>query len=181
MLPWAAVAKTQNLSIQHNGAGKPWVNMLVLAAVPDLPKNAGFTITRKITPVEQKVPKQWSRGDLVRVRVDIDSEQALNWVALSDPIPGGASILGNTARDSTIVQQGENAYDGKNNAYPSYTERGLAFFRAYYDYLPSGHFWVEYTIRLNNPGEFSLPPTRIEAMYAPEVFGQIPNSKMTVH
>jgi uncharacterized protein YfaS (alpha-2-macroglobulin family) len=39
---------------------------------------------------------------------------------------------------------------------------------------------VEYTVRLNNAGEFALPPTRVEALYAPDVFGAAPNAKVTV-
>jgi hypothetical protein len=33
---------------------------------------------------------------------------------------------------------------------------------------------------LNNPGEFLLPETRVEALYAPEMFGEIPNAKVVV-
>ena len=36
-------------------------------------------------------------------------------------------------------------------------------------------------MRLNNPGTFALPPTRVEAMYAPEMFGEIPNVRMVVN
>ncbi len=32
-------------------------------------------------------------------------------------------------------------------------------------------------MRLNNPGRFALPPTRVEAMYAPESFGESPNRR----
>jgi alpha-2-macroglobulin len=39
---------------------------------------------------------------------------------------------------------------------------------------------VEYTVRLNNPGRFALPPTRVEAMYAPESFGESPNTAWEV-
>jgi alpha-2-macroglobulin len=39
---------------------------------------------------------------------------------------------------------------------------------------------MEYTIRLNNVGEFSLPPSRVEAMYAPEMFGETPNARIKV-
>ena len=39
---------------------------------------------------------------------------------------------------------------------------------------------VEYTLRLNNPGRFVLPPTRVEAMYAPESFGEAPNAALEV-
>ena len=39
---------------------------------------------------------------------------------------------------------------------------------------------MEYTVRLNNPGNFALPPSRVEAMYAPEMFGESPNARMVV-
>ena len=50
----------------------------------------------------------------------------------------------------------------------------------YYEYLPKGIVKMEYTIRLNNVGEFSLPPSRAEAMYAPEMFGETPNARVRV-
>ncbi|HEX5338021.1 MAG TPA: MG2 domain-containing protein [Gallionella sp.] len=179
-LPWPAGEHAFSLS--HQGGGKPWATVMMRAAVPGKTVESGYRIKRSFSAIEQKVAGQWSRGDLLRVRIDVDSDQSMSWVALSDPIPGGASIMGNTARDSKIAQEGENDYrpfDGT-VAYPAYTERGLGFFRAYYDYVPKGHFWYEYTLRLNNPGEFFLPPTRVEAMYAPEVFGQLPNESLTV-
>jgi hypothetical protein len=46
--------------------------------------------------------------------------------------------------------------------------------------VPKGKWIVEYTVRLNNAGEFQLPETRVEAMYAPEMFGEIPNGKVVV-
>jgi uncharacterized protein YfaS (alpha-2-macroglobulin family) len=39
---------------------------------------------------------------------------------------------------------------------------------------------VEYTVRLNNPGTFLLPATRVEALYAPEMLGECPNATMVV-
>jgi hypothetical protein len=35
-------------------------------------------------------------------------------------------------------------------------------------------------LRLNQDGEFNLPPTRVEAMYAPDVNGMLPNAPMKV-
>ncbi len=31
---------------------------------------------------------------------------------------------------------------------------------------------MEYTLRLNQSGTFQLPPTRVEALYAPEMYGR---------
>jgi uncharacterized protein YfaS (alpha-2-macroglobulin family) len=46
--------------------------------------------------------------------------------------------------------------------------------------VPKGKWAVEYTVRPNNPGVFQLPATRVEAMYAPEMFGERPNPPLTV-
>ena len=43
-----------------------------------------------------------------------------------------------------------------------------------------GEWTVEYTLRLNNAGEFQLPETRVEALYAPEMFGALPNGVFVV-
>jgi len=34
-------------------------------------------------------------------------------------------------------------------------------------------------VRLNNVGDFALPPSRVEAMYAPEI-GEVPNERIKV-
>jgi uncharacterized protein YfaS (alpha-2-macroglobulin family) len=46
--------------------------------------------------------------------------------------------------------------------------------------VPKGAWTVEYTLRLNQSGSFHLPPTRVEALYAPEMMGEIPNKKIDV-
>jgi uncharacterized protein YfaS (alpha-2-macroglobulin family) len=35
-------------------------------------------------------------------------------------------------------------------------------------------------VRLNTPGEFALPATRIEALYKPDVYGELPNEGIAV-
>ena len=63
---------------------------------------------------------------------------------------------------------------------PAFVERSFASWRAYYDYVPEGTLRREYAIRLNQPGTFELPPTRVEALYAPELFGEMPNAPFEV-
>jgi alpha-2-macroglobulin len=106
------------------------------------------------------------------------SSADMTWVAVTDPIPGGATILGGgLGRDSAIASSGERA---SGNAWPAFEERSFEAFRAYYEYVPKGSFKFEYTIRLNNVGDFAMPPTRAEAMYAPEMFGEAPNARVRV-
>ena len=63
---------------------------------------------------------------------------------------------------------------------PTFEERSLQSYRAYYEYLPKGTWMVEYTIRLNQEGRFNLPPSRVEAMYSPDIFGEIPMGPVNV-
>ena len=105
----------------------------------------------------------------------------MTWVAITDPIPAGATILGGgLGRDSEIVTKDEKRSVSSGGGWTAFEERSFESFRSYYQYLPKGVVKMEYTIRLNNVGTFSLPPSRVEAMYAPEIFGETPNVKMQV-
>jgi hypothetical protein len=184
LLPWPAKLTSGDkpeaiLQLTHEGSGKPWAAMQVLAAVPVKEAKAnGFRITREVTPVQEKQTGKVTRGDIWRVRLTVDADQEMSWVVLNDPIPGGARILGESdGRDSSIAVSGERE-SGK--AWPTYIERTFGNWRAYFAYVPRGRFSIDYTLRLNNAGEFVLPATRIEAMYAPEVFGELPNGKVVV-
>jgi uncharacterized protein YfaS (alpha-2-macroglobulin family) len=102
----------------------------------------------------------------------------MTWVVVNDPIPAGASILGTgLGRDSLLATQGEKS---KGWVWPAFEERSFEAFRAYYEYVAKGKWMVEYTYRLNNPGQFQLPTTRVEALYAPEVFAELPNAAVEV-
>ena len=64
--------------------------------------------------------------------------------------------------------------------WPVYEERRFEAFRAYYRFVPKGQWAVEYTVRYNTPGRFELPPSRVEALYAPEMFGEQPNPAIEI-
>lgn len=167
------------LQIKQEGEGKPWATIQSRAAIP-LTKSysGGYKIKRTVTPVEQKEMGEWSRGDVLRVTLELEAQSDMTWVVASDPIPSGAAILGTgLGRDSSILTQGEKK---RGWVWPAYEERTFDAFRAYYEYVPKGTWLVEYTVRLNNEGEFNLPATRVESMYAPEMFGEIPNQKLLV-
>ncbi|HET7794471.1 MAG TPA: MG2 domain-containing protein [Rhizobacter sp.] len=167
------------LNVVQEGAGKPWLTVQSLAAIPlKAPLAAGYQLTRSLSAVEQKDKGKWSRGDIVRVRVEIDAQSDMTWVVLSDPVPGGATLLGSGLGRDSVIATGTERREG--TAWPAYEERSFEAFRSYYEYLPRGKHVVEYTVRLNNPGRFALPPTRVEAMYSPETFGELPNAALEV-
>jgi uncharacterized protein YfaS (alpha-2-macroglobulin family) len=163
----------------QQGSGRPWVTVTSKAAVPVVqPFSSGYRITKTLTPVEPKAAGRSTRGDVVRVTLKIDVQADATWVVVSDPIPAGATILGNgLGRDDTAATASENEDE---RGWLAYQERTFEAFRAYYRYLPKGSFQVEYTMRLNNAGTFGLPATHVEAMYAPEMFGEWPNATWTI-
>ena len=182
-LPWPPGDAARHLTVTHSGSGQPWLTLQALAAVPrSAPLAAGYSIRRKVEALEPSNPKlpagQYTRGDLLRVTLDIDASADMTWVAITDPIPSGATILGSgLGRDSEIATQGEKRSGA---AWGRYEERAFDAYRAYYEYLPKGRVSLQYTVRLNNPGQFQLPPSRAEALYAPEMFGEAPNAPLTV-
>ncbi|CAB3758261.1 hypothetical protein LMG29542_03274 [Paraburkholderia humisilvae] len=186
LLPWPPATHGSAplpLTLTHEGTGKPWATLESLAAVPlKAPFAAGYRITKTVTPLDPAVNGVYTRGDVVRVHLDIDAQSDMTWVVVNDPVPAGATILGSgLGRDSQVAVQGENRDDNTpRNAWPTFVERGCDGYRAYYEYVPKGRFSIEYTVRLNNPGTFGLPPTRVEALYAPSTYGALPNAPVVV-
>jgi len=176
-LPWPSQAA--DLTVQHEGSGKPWAMVQSLAAIPlKDPFSSGYRIKRTVTPIEQKTAGEWNRGDVLRVHLELEAQSDMSWVVVNDPIPAGSAIMGTgLGKDSKILTGGEVR---KGWVWPAFEERKLDFFRAYYEFVPKGKWTVEYTLRLNNGGEFKLPETRVEAMYAPEMFAETPNQGVVV-
>ncbi|MGH7914329.1 MAG: alpha-2-macroglobulin family protein, partial [Candidatus Binataceae bacterium] len=175
-----------DLHIDHKGDGNPWVQIRTRAAIPlKSPFSSGYRITRTLSAVDKNHSGGWRRGDIVRVHLKIEAQTDMTWVVVNDPLPAGASHLGTgMLRDSAIATAGENIAIGNvdaNDYYrPDFIERPFDAFRAYYQYIPKGTFEVEYTIRLNQAGVFQLPTTRVEALYEPEMMGELPNAPFEV-
>jgi uncharacterized protein YfaS (alpha-2-macroglobulin family) len=177
MLPWESGRQT--MSLTHAGSGSPWAIVRATAALPlDKPLSTGFTVKRSITPVDQRQAGRWSRGDVARVRLELDAQSDMSWVVVDDPVPGGATLLGSGLGGQSQILTADEKREGW--VWPAFEERRFDAFRAYYRFVPKGHWVVEYTVRLNNPGTFLLPATRVEAMYAPEMLGESPNEPVVV-
>ena len=177
MLAWPK--EKEPLKLTHQGTGKPWAVIQSLAAIPlKEPFSSGYRIKKTVTPVDRKAEGRWSKGDVVRVKLELEAQADMTWVVVNDPIPAGSAILGTgLGRDSQLLTTGE---EKKGWVFPIFEERSFEAFRAYYEFVPKGEWTLEYTVRLNNSGEFHLPPTRVEALYAPEMLGEIPNRQWKI-
>jgi uncharacterized protein YfaS (alpha-2-macroglobulin family) len=176
-LPWPE--GPSDLAALHAGDGRPWLSVRSVAAVPlTAPLEAGYRVRRTVEAVSRRAPDRWTRGDVLRVRLEIEAQADMSWVAVTDPVPAGGSILGSgLGRDSQILARTE---AHRQTVRPAYLERAFEAFRAYYEFLPRGSWTIEYTVRLNQDGTFGLPPTRVEALYAPDVMAELPNAAIEV-
>jgi alpha-2-macroglobulin len=169
-------AKTPLMLRQSGGAG-PWAMVSLAAAVPlKEPLNAGYRIEKSIEAVSRAKSGQWTRGDVVKVKITVNALAGRNWVVVNDPVPPGATVIGGLGGQSQLLA-GAAQNEG---AYPSYVERGNDSWRGFFEWAPEGKFSVEYVMRLNGVGQFKLPPTKVEAMYSPSIRGAFPNQPVTV-
>jgi alpha-2-macroglobulin len=141
------------------------------------PLFAGYSLKREVTVLSRKVPGQFTRGDVLKIRLTVNATADRNWVVINDPIPAGATIVSNLGGQSGILAGAASASEG---AIPSYVERTASAWRGYFGWMPAGQTVTEYVVRLNGSGDFKLPPSRVEAMYSPEIRAQVPNGNVKV-
>jgi alpha-2-macroglobulin len=166
------------LTLSQAGGAGPWAAVSVSAAVPlRAPLFAGYKMEKAISIVSQRNKGWLTRGDVIKVTITVDATAERNWVVVSDPVPPGATIIGDLGGQSGILAA---ATGGGEGAQPAYVERGRDAWRGYFDWVPAGRFTVSYAVRLNGTGRFNLPPTRVEAMYSPDIRAQVPNKGIEV-
>jgi alpha-2-macroglobulin len=175
LLPWQAVAAP--LAVAHGGSGAPWVMVTARAAVPVARGFAsGFTLQRRVTPVQQAVAGRWSRGDVLRVTLTVAARAPVEWAVINDPVPAGATILGGSLGGrSQLLAGGEGTTEP-----PTFVERRTDAVHAHYAALGRTPVTYEYTLRLGSSGSFRLPPTQVEALYSPEMQAILPNRPLVV-
>ena len=97
-------------------------------------------------------------GDLIEVELTIDSKNDYEYVLIEDMKPAGFEPI--------EVQSGWS--DEGLASYQEFRDEKVAFFA---ERLPRGTHNLSYRVKAEIPGRFSALPTKIEAMYAPDLKG----------
>ncbi len=106
-------------------------------------------------------------GDLIEVELIVESKNEYESILLEDLKPAGYEP----------VEQ-RSGYDGNAmNAYVEYRDDRVCFFATR---VKQGTSTVRYRLRAETPGKFSALPTKIQAMYAPELKGNADEFKTRV-
>lgn len=163
----------QFVTVSYEGKGKPWIEWSVQSILPlKEPIASGYRLKRSWEPIQVAKSGVLSKGDTIKVKIEIDADSDKTWVVVEDPIPPGSLPLGRGfGRESQIGQD----KPGDTSYYLSFEEKTLSLYRAYFEYLPKGKHTIEHSYRLNHVGTFVMPSTRVEAMYSPETHAEWPN------
>ncbi|MGC4066331.1 MAG: hypothetical protein QM784_17200 [Polyangiaceae bacterium] len=125
-------------------------------------------------------------GQLILVDLLVESAEARRYVVIDDPLPAGFEpvelAFKTTAQALAVAEETPPSSNGQVSSSTGYgalrsmtglhremrDDRVLFFLPE----IPPGIYHFRYLARATSPGTFSVPPTRAECMYDPEVFGQ---------
>ncbi len=172
-----------DLEIETDGRARHSVR-LVLAASDDRSRSVdrGFSLKREyLDPRSGERMTRFRVGDLVRVKVTVETPKDRAYVAVVDRLPAGFEAV--NTRLATSVQD-PRAQESRDRWYwrPGWTHTELKDDRvlAFADRMVSGELEMTYLARAVTPGTFTAAPAGAEAMYEPEVNGRTVSRKVEV-
>lgn len=148
-------------------------------------------LARALKSVPEETTTLFSAGDLVVADLTLVAPSPARYVVLDDPLPAGFEAI-DTNLQTTALWLREQDLSGSSDfgeAGPYPTDEMLehdAKARSvwhrreprddrvlfFIDELPAGIYSFRYLARATSIGKFLVPPTRVEKMYEPEVFGR---------
>lgn len=107
-------------------------------------------------------------GDLVRVRIELKSDRAMEFIHMKDMRASGLEPI--NVLSQYKWQDGLGYYESTKDASTNF----------FFDYLPKGVYVFEYDLRVNNVGDMSNGITTIQSMYAPEFSSHSDGTRIVV-
>ncbi|HVJ92812.1 MAG TPA: alpha-2-macroglobulin family protein, partial [Labilithrix sp.] len=171
------------------------------SSLPTRPRDEGLFVTKYVrgvapTAVTQalaSIPRRTAdavtAGELVIVDLLFESAEPREHIVIDDPLPAGLEALDYDL--DTTSQANRDAENAESD--PKATFLGTTFRTAksrrevrddrvvtFFAKIEPGMYRVRYLARAASIGSFVVPPTRIEAMYEPEVYGRTAASTLVV-
>jgi uncharacterized protein YfaS (alpha-2-macroglobulin family) len=174
------------LSVSKTGTGRLYYNLVMEYEPTGVPPaaNEGFSVERTIRPLTEGGPAgALKAGSRAIVTLKVHTTHERRFVALVDALPGGFEVVNpdfGTEGGEDLRQLGrekaKEAWWGNFNRHEVYDDRVLLFA----DDLQPGDHTYSYLVQATTPGDFLLPPTWVEEMYEPEIFGRGPTGRLKI-
>ena len=137
----------------------------------------GITLNRDYQPVAGRgTPEDWRVGDIVNVRLTLETKEDLGYVLLEDMLPAGFEPLNERLETEGRVP-GASPWRWWGYERRELRDDKVSFFATW---LRAGSHQFEYAARVVTPGEFSARPAEAYAMYRPEVWGRTASMRVSV-
>jgi len=170
-------------------------------ALPTKARDEGLFVTKLVrgvapTAVNEalaSIPKRSAdavnAGELVVVDLLFESAEPRDHIVIDDPLPAGLEALDydldTTSHAGRDEEERPDAPKGPLRDRTSGSATAAREVRTdrvvnYFDKTEPGMYRVRYLARATSIGSFVVPPTRIEAMYAPETYGRTAASTLVV-
>ncbi len=176
------------LMIKKKGKGRLYYQTrLTYAPQQELPpRDEGFSIVKEMTTLDGKPLDAFQAGTLAVVTLQVILPQESLFMVLEDPLPAGFEAVNPFFRTESEEQQrqmerlrgeteGGRWWRGFNHI-EMHDDRVLLFA----DSLTPGIHTHRYLVRALTYGTFHAPGTKVEEMYAPEVFGRSGETKIQI-
>jgi len=175
------LGKSIPVKIERSGKGRMYYTMRLRYALLDkVPcRDEGIAVFKTIEPIDQvrSAEGTFKAGAVYKVTLSIVTPQERTFVVVNDPLPGGfvavntdfATEKAELLRKLSSIRESErqSLWGGTFNHFETYDDRMLLFA----DVLNAGEHRFTYFVRALSFGKYSLPNTKAEMMYEPEVFG----------
>lgn len=170
----AALAAT---GVINEGKGSLYVQRTLIGYPEQAPERVsqGMSVTRSwFNAAGQRFDPAKARvGDLVVVRLNVASEQAVPDALLVEMLPAGFELenpaLGNSIKLEEFKIEGKPAWQSDWNDYLKHQEFRDDRYTAALDLSEGGNQQLVYLMRAVTPGRYQVPPTQVEDMYRPEL------------
>jgi uncharacterized protein YfaS (alpha-2-macroglobulin family) len=195
----------KNITVAASGQGRFYYTTRLSYSPKELPlaaTNSGIEVRREHSVMRNgawtilQQPVSIRQGELVKVDLFIRIPTARHFVVADDPIPGGLEAVNRDLATASGVGAAQGHFVGAANSYwfdlREWIDFGATFWsfyhkelkhsaaRFYSEYLPAGNYHLSYTAQAIATGDFSIPPTHVEEMYDPDVFGNSTSDMLRV-
>lgn len=174
------------LNVAKEGKGILYYGLRLnyVPSFPLPPRDEGIAVTKKIEPLDPskkgRAANEIKAGSLVVITLEIAVPQELLYIVVEDPLPAGFEAVNPSFR--TESEEAQRRLEALIETRPSrprpwwtgfnHIERHDNRVILFADSLTPGVHVHRYLARALNFGTYIIPGTKVEQMYAPEVFGR---------